>query len=384
MSSRTIAYVAMFLAPGCGGSSNKLDDAPPPTDATGDAALDAAPSHIAKYLYASNNQDNTVSQYAVGADGTLTPLFAPTVSTTVPGPIAIDPSGTHVYVGNQGDPSMISQFAVGIDGGLLPLSPASLAFQTDSGEPVGLVIDASATYLYGVAERSQHPFFHFDLGAQGQLSNLTVSSQLNTDYRSLAITPDGASLYVGDNATSSLLEFSLSTDGTLTAKASPRIASVGLPAAVEVDATGRHAYLVDETGGVATQYSIATDGTLSAFSPASVPTGLVPHAIALDPGGRYAYVANYHDGAVSQYAIGADGGLTALSPTTIAAGMNPSYVVVDPSGRFVYCANEGDGSTPSEISQYAIGADGTLAPLTPPTVTAGAGAVWLAIAAGSR
>ena len=48
-------------------------------------------------------------------------------------------------------------------------------------------------------------------------------------------------------------------------------------------------------------------------------------------------------------------------------GTASSSVTVDPSGRKVYVANQGSDT----VSQYSIGATGTLTPLSPPTVSTG-------------
>jgi len=88
--------------------------------------------------------------------------------------------------------------------------------------------------------------------------------------------------------------------------------------------------------------------------------------VTVDPSGRYAYVANGGGNNLSQYTIGADGSLTPLAAPTVVAGTNPQSVAIDASGKYVYVAN--DGGT---VSQYTVGADGSLAPLSTPSVVAG-------------
>jgi DNA-binding beta-propeller fold protein YncE len=53
---------------------------------------------------------------------------------------------------------------------------------------------------------------------------------------------------------------------------------------------------------------------------------LGPLSVTVDRSGKYVYVANNGDNTVSQYTIGADGTLTAMSPATVAAGTNPASV----------------------------------------------------------
>jgi 6-phosphogluconolactonase (cycloisomerase 2 family) len=123
------------------------------------------------------------------------------------------------------------------------------------------------------------------------------------------------------------------------------------------------------------QYTMNADGALTPMTPASV--GLISpvdgkveqasNSCIVHPSGRYLYVANFFgwDG-LSQFNIGADGGLTPMTPPTVSVAGNGASVAVDPSGSFANVAGFGGG-----LSQFTVGVDGTLAPMTPPTVTAG-------------
>jgi len=64
---------------------------------------------------------------------------------------------------------------------------------------------------------------------------------------------------------------------------------------------------------------------------ATVSTGTSPVSFAAHPSGRYVYVANSGSNDVSQYTIGADGSLTPMALALAPAGMNPRSVAVDPS-----------------------------------------------------
>ncbi len=75
---------------------------------------------------------------------------------------------------------------------------------------------------------------------------------------------------------------------------------------------------------------------------------------------RFAYVANYNGGNVTQFAVGSDGSLSLLATPFIAAGVKPNSLALDPLGRYLYVANEGNS-----VSQYRIGADGQLTALLP-------------------
>jgi uncharacterized repeat protein (TIGR02543 family) len=90
--------------------------------------------------------------------------------------------------------------------------------------------------------------------------------------------------------------------------------------------------------------------------------------------GGYAYAANHQNGAggsVSQYTIGPNGALTPMSTPSVSTGGNdPRYLSVDPSGKYMYVSNA-RGSDPigdyGFLSQFTINADGSLTPMSTPT-----------------
>ena len=89
--------------------------------------------------------------------------------------------------------------------------------------------------------------------------------------------------------------------------------------------------------------------------------------------GGNAYVANYTAHTVSQYTIGPNGALTPMSPATVPAGNGPWSVTVDAGHRYAYVAN----FSGTDISQYTIDpSSGALTPMSPATVAAGTPAAY--------
>lgn len=117
----------------------------------------------------------TVSQYAIGTDGGITPVSATSVAVgDTPASIVSDPQGDHVYVANAGDAS-ISQFAVGAGGVLQPLAPASVGVSGASpGLSTWLSIAPGGGFLYAVAPAgSGYVIAQYSIGPDGALSPLT-------------------------------------------------------------------------------------------------------------------------------------------------------------------------------------------------------------------
>jgi 6-phosphogluconolactonase (cycloisomerase 2 family) len=204
------------------------------------------------------------------------------------------------------------------------------------------------------------------------------------------VNPPVGFAYVTVGATSagsvgSVHEYAVLEDGSISPLAQVSVSAGDEPAAIAVDQAGRHAYVVNVGDGTISQYSIAADNSLVPLNPATIVNpgmktlGVMPSAVTLDFSGSFLYVANSGDATLSQFSIGSGGQLTPLTPATVPAGTEP--VSMAASGGQVYVANSG-GAVPTgmaSISQFSRGADGTLTPLNPAAVSAGASPVAIAI-----
>jgi 6-phosphogluconolactonase (cycloisomerase 2 family) len=249
-----------------------------------------------EYAYVTNQNDNTVSEYVIGAGGALS-LIGTVATGNEPNAVAVDPAHRYVYVANWTDDS-ISEYAVGAGGTL-----SNIGTIAAGSNPASLDVDTTGQYVYAA-----------------NLGSNTVS------------------------------QYAIGTGGVLTALGN--VTAAGSPISVNVDPTGKYLYVAGETGNVVYEYSIGAGGLLTSLG--TVATGNDPQYVIIDPTGRYAYVANWNDATVSEYTVNSNGTLTAIG--TIASGNNPETVVVDPSGRYVYAENWGSNT----VSQYAIGTSGAL------------------------
>jgi len=345
------------------------------------AALGTAPSPLAmatspggsgvtpvSRAYVAGSGDNSVSQYAIGADGSLSPLSTPAVAAgRAPNCVAVEPSNRYAYAPNWSGNS-VSQYAIGADGSLSPLSTPAVAAGR---APTFVAIGPWGDHAYVTNQISQ-TVSQYAIGADGSLSPLaTPEVPCDAGPNWIAVDPWGRYAYVANYNGADVSQYTIGADGSLTPMTPPTVACSGYPSSVAVDLSGRFAYVVSPGGhnaSVVAQYAIGATGCLSPLAAApTVPAGSSPWAIAVDPSGRYAYVTDFGGSAVLQYAIGANGALVPLSVPTLPAGRYPQGAAVDPSGRVLYVANGGDNS----VSQYSIGAGGLLAPMSPPTVGGG-------------
>jgi 6-phosphogluconolactonase (cycloisomerase 2 family) len=350
----TGANVVSLLVVGTGGALGALSTT---SVATGNGPVSIAVDPLYRYAYVTNYTDGTVSQYSIPKGGVLTALMSaagstPVFGATVPtgsgaasGPtaIAVDPKGKFVYVLNARD-GTVSQFAIGAGGELNPLSVPTV--------PTGL-----------------------------QPVTFTPASQPPVLAGSLAIDPDDRFVFVTSPVSSTVTQYSIGADGSLTALAALTASTGNMPLGMAISPVGSFAYVANYTDNTLSQFSLGSTG-LTALAGASVATpGTNPVSVAIDPTGKYLYEADNNAGAagtVSEYTIGTSGALTAMNVPDVAAGMSPEWVTVDLTGQYVYVANTFDGT----VSQYAITTGGGLAPLTVATVATGSNPTAIAVAYG--
>ncbi len=318
----------------------------------------------AEYAYAANFGDGTVSQYTVGNDGSLTPMAAPFVAAgSEPFSIAIATDaaghGRYAYVANYGieQPGLasVSEYAIGADGSLSNIGTAT----TGTG-PNGITVFGGYAYT---ANYHDNNVSQFAIGADGTLSPLSTPTVAAGTGASMITITAARHAYVANFVANSVSEYSVGTDGTLTALVSnPTVAAGAGANYIVVDPSGSYAYVANYSGNSISEYTIAGDGSLHLF--ATLPGVPNPRFMSIDPAGPYVYVANGTAATVSQFTIGPNGSLTYQSawPTDTTA----NSVIVDATGRFVYAANRGPtGNAGHTVSQFSIGAGGSLSPLTP-------------------
>ena len=111
-------------------------------------------------------------------------------------------------------------------------------------------------------------------------------------------------------------------------------------------------YRVGAAGSVSFAFDPSAPG--SGAPPPAPALGAGPDALVATPDGRYLYAGNAGDNTVSQYRIGDDGVLFPLSPSKVPAQELPGHLLMDPNGRFLYALHN-RGNT-----WYTIGPDGRL------------------------
>jgi 6-phosphogluconolactonase (cycloisomerase 2 family) len=316
--------------------------------ATGSVPAAIAVSSAGDALFVANSGGNDISAYMLNSDGTLTAASGTTPAGQNPVSMAVDTAG-HLFVANQGTQS----------------------------DPTSATISVFSVSGDALTEVSGSPF------------PVSPGALTGPGPAAVAATSDGKFLYVANKFDSTIVQFSASSDGTLTRVTSYLAGTT--PAAVAIVVTSDQSnflYVANSGSNNVSAYAICTqvnatcgaaNGTLTEVTDSPFPAGLKPVSIAASADGAFLYVADKGSNQVSQYQVSAgSGALAPLSQAAISTGSNPVWVAVragsttltDTGGirDFVYTANQGANS----ISVFSFDSTvGTLSVVGQPVTTGG-------------
>ena len=321
-----------------------------------------------RYTYVANQDSNSVSQYTINTDGSLTSMTTPTVATGLaPYCVAAHPSGNYVYVANAGD-STISQYTISADGSLISMTTPTVV----SAGPTSIAIDRAGKYVYA-ASFAANNISQYTINSDGSLTPMTLATvAAGWGPMTVTIDPSGRYVYTANFMDETISQYRIGADGSLIPMTTPTVAAGPTPWSITVSPSGKSVYVTNEgngnVNGTISQFTIGADGSLTSMATPTVVAGLSPISITVDPTRKYAYVANLSGNNVSQYTISADGSLTPMATATVNSGA-PFSITVDSLGKYAYVA-----SWVGYVYQYTIGADGSLASMATPAIAAEAGA----------
>jgi 6-phosphogluconolactonase (cycloisomerase 2 family) len=138
------------------------------------------------FLYLANKLDNSISEFTVNSDGSLTQFSNSPIGEQYSGPVSllIDKSGKYMYVANQGSTNL-GAYSIGSDGALTLLTNSPFA---TGAEPTVLALDAGGKYLFvGNQSSPAVQSFSLDTGS-GTLTSVNTYTLPGTPT-SIAVTP---------------------------------------------------------------------------------------------------------------------------------------------------------------------------------------------------
>jgi 6-phosphogluconolactonase (cycloisomerase 2 family) len=248
-------------------------------------------------------------------------------------------------------------------------------------------------YLY-VAGNKENP---------GQIQTFEVDrvsgalNQANAPISSGGVTPvseasstDYNHLYVANQGSSSIVEFTIGSGGSLTSTATITLSSEGnTPVAIAMNTAGTLLYVVNMyqpgcstattgaktcSGGALAVFPVSSSGALGSpvanGSLSYFPVGVNPTAVCALPSGTAVYVTTYDPNAGNGYVYGFSattagaltsivGNATTLPGTPFYAGVKPSGVATSSVSRFLYVTDFAQ----NEMIAYSILDGGVLHPL---------------------
>ncbi len=322
-----------------------------------------SPTPITKtqVMYVLNSAENTIGQWKIGSDGTLTTLAPKIATDDYPRAMAMDEKHNTLYVANIGSQT-ISQYKTAADGTLSELrTPISSSAFTES-----LVISPDHRFLYSLGFDGN--IFQYGLGSEGELTLLNNWTYADNPV-AMTFSSSGKFAYMVNDAITDISQYEVAADGSFIPLTPATVASRGCPSGPILSAQSKTGidfiYVLSCSTDEIEAYSVAHDGTLS--SQQVVSTGALPSDMKIS--GNFLYTTNMGDSTVSTFTIGSNGLLQASTPASAAMGSQFESIVVEANGKFAYVMD----FVEDKIFPLNLGADGTVIPFTSDGVQSGAG-----------
>lgn len=312
------------------------------------AGIAVTPNNLFAYV-ANNNNYGLTGGDTVSVLNLTTNLVQQTISDASfnePYTVTINPSGTTAYVTNSnGSTITIINIATNTVSGIIP------GFDG----PSGMVITPDGTTAY--VNNYGGPIAGSGRGTTVSVVDLTTTNSIIDTITvglapaSLAITPDGAFVYVlnyvDGNPGTGTISIIQTSDNTLTGTIPGFSGSFD----IAITPNGQYAYVTNfgsnNFNPIGTTVSVVN--LSSNDITATINLGIQPSGIAISPDGQYAYVTNYNtlyagpdftDLTAGQGIVNIiDIATNTVIPPVIAVGQSPANIVISSNDNYAYVSN---------------------------------------------
>jgi 6-phosphogluconolactonase len=290
------------------------------------------------YTLSNSSTGNAVLAYSHTAPGALSPLGLGSYPTGglgtganlgSQGAIVLSRNGKRLFAVNAGS-NTVSMFAVAADGTL-----QWKATQYSGGtSPISLTVDDQTLYVLNAGGTPNISGFSITGKSLYPIAGSTRPLGLgDAGPAEVAFSPNGRALVVTNKA-SSTIDTYLVGAGELTTGPFVSISAGGTPFGFAFDRKGN--VLVSEAAGSASSYSVAAGGALTTISAAVTTNQGAPCWLVTTPDGHFAYTANAGTGTISGFSVSSKGALALLDSSgataTIGAGSHPLDETVSSDG----------------------------------------------------
>lgn len=269
-----------------------------------------------------------------------------------PTAMVVTPNGRQVFVADYGS-HQVSAISTATD------AVTSVAVGGSTGTPIALAVTPNSAQVY-VADQANNQIDDITTSNDNVSTTITVPSLADGyvsgggDPNILAITPNGAKLYVASFGGGSVEDIITSDDSVATTFSLPPGGVLGTPApnALALTPNGCQLYVDDYDNNKVDLINVSTD-TLATTSTSVGQTG-DPTGMAVTPNGAALYVADYYDPSVSVIATSS---YTLVETVEMAGGSAPCAIAIAPSSYYyeVTSTHGGFASAPSPPVDYVLG-----------------------------
>ena len=285
-----------------------------------------------KFLYAVNSGGNSVSAFAIAADGTLTTSGSPTPAGSAPRDAVIDSSGQYLLVTNSLSDN-ISVYSINSGTGALT-EVAGSPFLTNMG-PTAIAITPSGKFVYVTHPLGYVGAFSFSGGVLAPVAGSPFASGLGVS--ALAVDASEKYLYATNTGANTVSGFAInSTSGALTPlQGSPYSSAAGTgPSAIAIDPANSIVYVTTQ-GSSFSIWAFSINSTTGVLAPViGSPFNLLAAGnlfLVMEPKGTYFYIGNQSTTNIAGYQYNSGSGTpTVITGSPFAIGSAPGKMVIVP------------------------------------------------------
>jgi len=315
-------------------------------------------STSSRYLYASIPASNEIVAYREDPNsGVLTQLVGSPISAgQAVQSIVIHPSGKFLYAANSGE-SDISLFTISSLGALTEVTPRT-SVTPDGTAPTLLAMDSAGGFLYAANVGSNNISVFSIASSTGALTPVGTPFPIGMTPINMRLSPSGGVLYItGEGQTTGFIEAFAVNQGVPAVVAGSPFTTGNSPVGLEIAPGGGFLYTANTVDSSISEFTINADGSLSQISgsPIGEPAqNSGPTALLIDKSGTYVYVANQASSGLGAYSIGSDGTLTLLTLSPFTTGAGPSFIASDAGGKYLFVGNKSQSG--SAIQSFSLDA----------------------------
>jgi YVTN family beta-propeller protein len=255
-------------------------------------AIVAAPN--GERVYVANYASHTVSVISTSSNTVTATVTIGAGETGKPIALAVTPNSAHVYVADQGN-SKVADISAASNTVTATITVGSMA---DANIPVGgdpniLAITPNGAKLY-VASYTGHGVQDIATATDTVTSTITLFESATANPNAVALTPNGCQLYVHDHAHNVVDVITVSSDAV---PAHPAVGATGDPTGMSATPDGAKMYVANTAGPSVSVIATSTNTVSSTLAEATV--GKAPYAVLVTPSAYFYKLQAAHGGWLS-------------------------------------------------------------------------------------